>query len=261
MWENPDSADQAKAYGDQLLHDARLTDAERFLMLRALSVTIVGVRVSSESRMSKEEVESKMLAMYQERIVIDLHEQKEGLGRKFDIEMMLLRNYGVPKSGAPKKRVANALEKAAKKAIAKNILPPSQQCFTGLECSDLFNAIKSEALNTFNPARTKALNKNGELPSGLLYSAMYPQCTVCTTLSQLMRFTCFPKGLQLADVLDKVREAAFELKERKRIGYLIASRAKTAAAKKASLTEPTNDKGEEVDENEEEEKENAEVNK
>ena len=61
----------------------------------------------------------------------------------------------------------------------------------------------NEANNTFNPIWVKSLNKNGDIPS----------------------------GVQLSDLLDKIREEAFAVKDAQRRIYLVASRKRTAQKK------------------------------
>ena len=91
--------------------------------------------------------------------------------------------------------------------------------------------IKYEANNTFNPLWVKALNKNGEIPS----------------------------GIQLVDLLEKVREGAFEVKDSQRRVYLVASRKRIAQKKAVKPTEATvdddsEDSEKEVDEGKESKK-------
>jgi hypothetical protein len=49
MWESP-AIDQADAYGKDLLSKAKLTEVEKFHLLRGISVTIVGVRVNGNAK-------------------------------------------------------------------------------------------------------------------------------------------------------------------------------------------------------------------
>ena len=91
--------------------------------------------------------------------------------------------------------------------------------------------IKYEANNTFNPLWVKALNKNGEIPS----------------------------GIQLVDLLEKVREGAFEVKDLQRRVYLVASRKRVAQRKalkptEAAVDDDSEDSEKEVDEEKESKK-------
>jgi hypothetical protein len=112
---------------------------------------------------------------------------------------MKKRVLGV-KSRKLTQRMKDALVKAEVKAAKKNVASLDPENFSALECVDLFLAIKYESNNTFNPIWVNALNKNGDIPS----------------------------GAQLTDLLDKVREGAFALKESLRIKYLLQGRKRDA---------------------------------
>ena len=82
-----------------------------------------------------------------------------------------------------------------------------------------------------SPLWVKALNKNGDIPS----------------------------GVQLVDLLDKVREGAFAVKDSQRILYLVANRKRTAKKKaaqsaEAAVDEDSEDSEKEVEEGKEEKK-------
>jgi DNA-binding transcriptional MerR regulator len=84
---------------------------------------------------------------------------------------------------------------------------------SALECSDLFLAIKYETNNLYNPIWVRSLNKNGYIPS----------------------------GVQLVDLIDRVREESFNAKEVKRIEYLLVSRNRTALKKVGKSTGAVDD--------------------
>ena len=71
MWDTAEAPDQADAYGANLLHRARLSEKEKFHLLRATSVTIAGIRAYGRARSSREELEKSILSFYLERIVLD----------------------------------------------------------------------------------------------------------------------------------------------------------------------------------------------
>lgn len=198
MFDASESLDQADAYGRNLVSRAKLTALEKYNMLRATSVTVAGVKAYGMAKMSKGELEATVLKFYLERIVLDLHNYKNGIGAAFDFEIMSKRSLESGK--ALTKRKQEALDKAIKKAVKNNVAPPEQENFSALDCHELFLEIKYESNNTFNPLWVKNLNKNGDIPS----------------------------GVQLVDLLDKLRLDAFEAKDAQRRVYLDISRKRTA---------------------------------
>ena len=132
-----------------------------------------------------------ILGYYHERLLLDLDTYSAGLAASLTIDIMKKRCLG----GA--KKLSRRKKEARDKAEVKAADPES---FTDLECYDLF---QDEANNTFNPIWVKTLNKNGDIPS----------------------------GLQLNDILDKVREESFALKDAQRRIYLVATRKRTAQRK------------------------------
>jgi hypothetical protein len=199
MWDSA-PADQAEEYSRRLLDNSRLSDVDKFNMLRGISVTVAGIRANAQARSSKEELERVILSLYHDRLAIDLNIHREGIAAKLTLDIMKKRVL----SGGKKltKRKTEAIERAEAKAIKKNLNVPDADNFTGFECHELFLEIKFESNNTFNPLWVKALNKNGDLPS----------------------------GVQLPDILDKVRQEAFALKDATRRGHLVTSRKRRAAA-------------------------------
>lgn len=200
MWDSPPS-DQADAYGRELLNKGKLSQLEKFNLVRGISVTVAGIRATGQARSSREELESIMLVLYRERVAIDLNIHSKGIAANFTVDDMSKRFVGAPKKLT--KRMKEALLKAEVKATKKNITASDPEFFTGFECYELFLKIKFEANNTFNPLWLKALNKNGDIPS----------------------------GHQLVDLLDKVREESFAVKDTERRAYLVASRKRTAQKK------------------------------
>jgi hypothetical protein len=165
MWESP-AIDQADAYGKDLLSKAKLTEVEKFHLLRGISVTIVGVRVNGNAKSSKEEMAAKMLTLYKERVEMDLQIHKNGIAANLTAEMMMKRCG----PGAPKKltkRRKEAIERAEVKAAKRKVAAADPELMSALECSDLFLAIKYETNNVYNPIWVKSLNKNGDIPSGV----------------------------------------------------------------------------------------------
>ena len=181
MWGATDVPDQAEAYANSLLLRAKLTEKEKFNLLRATSVTVAGIRAYGKPRSSKEELEASILSCFLERIVLDLKFHEKGIAANLNYDIMKKRCYGVVKEMT--KRKLEALGKAIIKAAKKNAAPPDGDYFSGLECLELFLEIKYESNNTFNPIWMKLLNKNGDIPS----------------------------GVQLVDLLDQVRSEAFDV--------------------------------------------------
>ena len=196
--------DQADEYGRNLLSRNQLSEVEKFNLLREFSICVAGNRADGKPRTSREEYENLMLGLYQERIDLDLHIYKGSIGANFTADIMKKRVLGV-KARKLTQRMKDALVKAEVKAAKKNVASLDPDNFSALECVDLFLAIKYESNNTFNPIWVNALNKNGDIPS----------------------------GAQLNDLLDKVREGAFALKESLRIKYLLQGRKRDAKKKSA----------------------------
>ena len=200
MWDSS-PADQAHEYGRNLLARNRFSEVEKFNLLRGISITVAGIKANGKPCTSKADLESMILGYYHERLVLDLDTHSAGLAANFTIDIMKRRVLGGPKKLSRRKK--EAVEKAEIKAAKKNIAAADPENFTGLERHDLFQEIKYEANNTFNPIWVKTLNKNGDIPS----------------------------GLQLNDILDKVREESFALKDAQRRIYLVATRKRTAQRK------------------------------
>ena len=200
MWENQ-AIDQADEYGRNLLLRNKFSDVEKFNLLRGISVTIAGIRANGKARTSKEELESMTLEFYNERVNLDLSIHKNGIAADLTSDMMRKRVLGARKKLS--KRMMEAIGRAEIKAAKKNVTAANPDDFTGTECHELFLEIKIEANNTFNPIWVKNLNKNGDIPS----------------------------GVQLNDLLDKVREEAFAIKDTQRRIYLVASRKRNAQKK------------------------------
>ena len=112
MFDASESLDQADAYGRNLVSRAKLTALEKYNMLRVHSVTVAGVKAYGMAKMSKVELEATVLKFYLERIVLDLHTYKNGIGAAFDYEMMSKRSLESGK--AIPKRKQEALDKAIK---------------------------------------------------------------------------------------------------------------------------------------------------
>lgn len=224
MWESAEAIDQADAYAKKLLTSAlpRLTALEKFNMLRSVSITSAGMRAYGEGTMSKEQLEAKVLKHYLEVIVLDVARHQKGLAENLTVDMMSQRSLKLKRIT---KRIQQALDTKSKKAKLKNEVPPEEGLYSGIEGNDLYAAIRAESNNTFNPIWVKALNKNGDMPS----------------------------GVQLEDILDTVRKEVFNIKDIARRNFLTISR-KKAAAKKAALPCSKTNKAEEEkgDENDDE---------
>jgi hypothetical protein len=228
MWDSQ-PLDQADSYGRELLSRGKFTEIEKFNLLRGISVTVAGIRANGKARSSKEELESTMLKFYHERLEIDLQFHKNGIASNLTADVMKKRVLGAPKKLT--KRMREALGRAEVKAAKKNVSAADPENFSGVECHELFLEIKYESNNTFNPLWVKALNKNGDIPS----------------------------GVQLVDLLDKVREGAFAVKDSQRRVYLVASRKRIAQKKavkpaEAAVDEDSEDSEKEVEEGREEKK-------
>jgi uncharacterized protein (DUF302 family) len=195
MWDSS-PVDQADEYGRNLLARKRFTDVEKFNLLRGISMTVAGIKANGKTRTSREELENLILGYYH-----DLDKHSDGIAANFTVEIMKRRVLGANKKLS--KRKEEAIEKAEIKAAKKNVTAADPENLSALECYDLFQEIKYEANNTFNPIWVKLLNKDGSIPS----------------------------GVQLNDLLDKVREEAFSMKDEQRRVYLVASRKRIASRK------------------------------
>ena len=202
MWGLTDNPDQAETYAVNLLSRAKFTEKEKFNLLRATSVTIAGIRAYGAARSSKEELESSILKLYLDKVVLDLKFHENGIASNLNFEIMKKRCFGVGREMTKRKQEAH--EKAKVKAAKKNSAPPDADNFSGFECNELFLEIKYESNNMFNPIWVKLLNKNGDIPS----------------------------GVQLDDLLDQVRSESFAVKDAQRIVYLEAGRKRAAEKKK-----------------------------
>ena len=189
MWDSS-PVDQADEYGRNLLARKIFTDVEKFNLLRGISMTVAGIKANGKIRTSREELENLILGYYHERLVLDLDKHSDGIAANFTVEIMKRRVLGANKKLS--KRKEEAIEKAEIKAAKKNVAAADPENLSAFECFDLFQEIKYEANNTFNPIWVKLLNKDGSIPS----------------------------GVQLNDLLDKVREEAFSMKDEQRRVYL-----------------------------------------
>ena len=193
-------------------------------------MTVAGIKANGNPRSSKEELESAILGYYHERLVLDIKTHSAGIAANFTVDMMKKRVLGSKKKLS--KRTIGAIAKAELKAAKRNGVAADREYLTGLECHNLFLEIKYDANNTFNPLWLSALNKDGSIPS----------------------------GVQLSDLLDKVREEAFTLKDAQRIVYLVASRKRIAQRKMlkvvptADIENDSEDSEHEVEEGHEEKK-------
>ena len=84
--------DQAEWYASSLLLRAKLTEKEKYNLLRATSVTIAGIRAYGKARSSKGELAS-ILSFYLERIVLDLKYHEKGIAA--NLSYVKKRCYGV----------------------------------------------------------------------------------------------------------------------------------------------------------------------
>ena len=123
MWGATEVPDKAEEYANSLLLCAKLSEKEKFNLLRATSVTIAGIRAYGKSRSSKEELESSILSFYLERIVLDLKYHENGIAANLSYDIMKKRCYGVVKDMTKRKLEAlgKAIIKAAKKVVRGEI--------------------------------------------------------------------------------------------------------------------------------------------
>ena len=94
MWQSTESIDQADEYGRKLLAAAlpKMTDIEKFNLLRSISITTAGMRAHSEGTMSKEQVESAVLHHYHTVLSLDLARHQGGLSGKLTVENLKQRS-------------------------------------------------------------------------------------------------------------------------------------------------------------------------
>ena len=78
-------ADQSEECSRRLLDNCRLSEVEKFNMLRGISATVASIRATLPARSSKEEHERVMLSLYHERVAIDLNIHRNTL--EVDIEV------------------------------------------------------------------------------------------------------------------------------------------------------------------------------
>ena len=104
MWGATEVSDQAEGYASSLLLRAKLTEKERFNLLRATSVTVAGIRAYGKARSSKEELEPSILSFYLKRIVLDLKYHEIGIAANLSYDIMKKRCYGVVKEITKRKR-------------------------------------------------------------------------------------------------------------------------------------------------------------
>lgn len=197
MWKKS-TVDQAPEYGQNLLARNRFSEVENFHLLRGISITVAGIKANGKPRTSRSEFDSMIFAYYHERLVFDLDTHSANIVANLTIDIMKKCALAGPKKLTRRKK--EAVEKAEIKAAKKNVAAADPENFTGVECYDFFQEIKYEANDTFNPIWVKTLNKNGDIPS----------------------------GLQLNDLLDKVRVESFNSKDAQWRVYLVATRKRTA---------------------------------
>ena len=83
---------------------AKLSEKEKFNLLRATSVTIAGIRAYGKARSSKGELEASILSFYQERIVLDFEYHEKGIAANLSYDIMKKRCHGVVKEMTKRKR-------------------------------------------------------------------------------------------------------------------------------------------------------------
>ena len=90
MWQSTETIDQADAYGKNLLAGAppKMSEVDKFNLLRSLSVTTAGIRAHGEGTMSKEQLETRVLTYYHGVIKLDLARHKGGLSGNLTEEIM-----------------------------------------------------------------------------------------------------------------------------------------------------------------------------
>ena len=190
------SRDQATDYMTLLLDNCDGSQAEKFQLLRQISVTVAGDRIYREAIVGKSEVDSQMLKYYLERIEIDLTIYKGSIATKLTKEIMSMTHFGTVKKLNKKQTEARAKQVA--KALKKNAVLADVGVFSAEECGKLYKAIKAESINVYNTYWHMNLNKDSSIPS----------------------------GKQLVALLNAMRLMAFDKKDIKRILYLKANRLK-----------------------------------
>jgi hypothetical protein len=83
--------DQADEYGRNLLSRNQLSEVEKFNLLREISICVAGNRVDGKPRTFREEYESLMLGLYQEKTDLDLHTYRGSIGANFTADIMKKR--------------------------------------------------------------------------------------------------------------------------------------------------------------------------
>ena len=104
MWGATEVPDQAEGYASSLLLRAKLTEKEKFNLLRATSVTVAGIRAYGKARSSKEELEASIMSFYLKRIVLDLKYHEKGITANLSYDIVKKRCYGVVKEMTKRKR-------------------------------------------------------------------------------------------------------------------------------------------------------------
>ena len=89
---------------------AKLSEKEKFNLLRATSVTIARIRAYGKARSSKEELKASILSFYLERIVLDLKYNEKGIAANLSYDIMKKRCYGVVKEITKRKRMFRSFE-------------------------------------------------------------------------------------------------------------------------------------------------------
>ena len=112
--------DQADEYGRNLLSKNQLSEVEKFNLLREISICVAGNRADGKPRTSREEYESLVLGLYQDRIDLDLLIYRGSIGANFTADIMKKRVLGV-KPRKLTQRMKDALVKAEVKAAMKNV--------------------------------------------------------------------------------------------------------------------------------------------
>ena len=190
------SRDQATDYMMLLLDNCDGSQADKFQLLRQISMTVAGDKIYREAIVGKREVDSQMLKYYLERIEIDLTIYKGSIATKLTKEIMSMTHFGSVKKLNKKQTEARA--KAVAKALKKNVVLGEVGIFSAEECGKLYKAIKAESVNVYNTYWHMNLNKDHSIPS----------------------------GKQLVSLLNAMRVLAFDKKDIKRIFYLKANRLK-----------------------------------
>jgi hypothetical protein len=157
-------SNQATKYLQLLLKNFDGSPAEKFYLLRQISVTVAGDRIYRESIVSKAVVDSQMLKYYLDRVEIDLVMYKDTISSHLTKEMMRMTHFGTARQLT--KKQADARAKAVAKAAKKNIVLSDVGVFTAEDCGKLYKAIKAESINVFITYWHNTLNKDHTIPSG-----------------------------------------------------------------------------------------------